>query len=93
MASLFKRGDLYYVQFYSKTLRPQRKRVPLKTTTKPEARRRLAELERRFFADEFDPWTDEAPKEGTHPRPEGESPHSMTLGACSGRAGRKWGCE
>lgn len=81
MASLFKQGDLYYAQFYCKTLRPQRKRVPLKTMTKPEARRRLAELERRFVDREFNPWTDDpwTPKEGTRREPEGEALNDLSL--------------
>ncbi len=82
MASLFKQGDLYYAQFYCKTLRPQRKRVPLKTTTKPEARRRLAELERRFVDQEFNPWTDDpwAPKAESRREAEDETRSDLTLG-------------
>ena len=82
MASLFKQGDLYYAQFFCKQLRPQRKRVPLKTTTKPEARRRLAELERRFADQEFNPWTDDpwAPKELPTQEPEAPAPSDLTLG-------------
>ena len=68
MASLFKQGDLYYGQFYSQRRTPERRRVPLKTTRKDEARRRLAKLTRgRRRPQRF---TVEHGSEGAEPRSE-----------------------
>ena len=59
MASMRKKGKAgnYYARFYDRNRSPQRKEVPLRTTRKDVARRRLTKLERDFETGEFDPWT------------------------------------
>lgn len=58
MASMRKKGKggYYYARFYDRHRSPQRKEVPLRTTRKDVARRRLTKLERRYEQDEYDPW-------------------------------------
>lgn len=51
-------GGKYYARFYDASRSPQEKTVPLKTTRKSIARKKLAELEEAFEKGEFDPWTD-----------------------------------
>jgi integrase len=65
MASMRKKGKggHYYARFYDSSRSPKRKEVPLDTTRKKVARRRLVELEEQFEAGEFDPWTDPADRE------------------------------
>lgn len=57
------KGGHYYARFYDSSRSPKRKEVPLDTTRKKVARRRLVELEEQFEAGEFDPWTDPADRE------------------------------
>jgi len=59
MASLFKRDDQYYAQFYDKARTPKRKRFSLKVTRKRKARRRLSKFEDDYLDGKFDPWIDD----------------------------------
>ena len=60
MASMRKKKGNYYARFYDKRRSPKRKEVPLRTTRKDVARRRLSEMERKFERGAFDPWTPES---------------------------------
>ena len=57
MATLVKNHGWYYAQFYDGARKPKRKRVPLKTRTKREAKKLLRHLEDEYAAREYDPWT------------------------------------
>lgn len=59
MASMRKKKGNYYARFYDKHRSPKRKEVPLRTTRKDVARRKLSDLERRFEDGTFDPWSPE----------------------------------
>ena len=56
MASIRKVSGNYYARFYDRTRSPKRKTVPLRTSRKDVARRRLHDLERRYERGQFDPW-------------------------------------
>jgi len=56
MASLFKRGDWYYLAFFDKSKRPQRKQIPLKTKSKRTAEKIQYRLEEAYALGEFLPW-------------------------------------
>lgn len=57
MATLVKNHGWYYAQFYDGARKPKRKRVPLKTRTKREAKKILRQLEDEYASREYDPWT------------------------------------
>ena len=59
MASLVKQHGLYYLQFFSKNRRPQRKRVALKTKTKRVAQQVARKLEDEYALGTFDPWLED----------------------------------
>ena len=61
MASIRKKGKggNYYARFYDSTRSPSRKEIPLRTTRKTVARKRVVELEEAYERGEFDPWTDQ----------------------------------
>lgn len=59
MASLFKRNGIYYTEFYDASRVPKSKRFSLKTRSKPEARKRLSDLERDSEKGIFDAWRDD----------------------------------
>jgi integrase len=59
MASLTKRGDKYYAQFFDANRQPKRRRFSLKTSRKNIARRTLVSLEEDYERGVFDPWTDD----------------------------------
>lgn len=65
MASMRKKGKggHYYARFYDSARSPKRKEIPLDTTRKSVARKRLVKLEEEFEKGEFDPWTDPADRE------------------------------
>lgn len=65
MASMRKKGKggNYYARFYDSSRSPKRKEIPLNTTRKSVARKRLVELEEQFEKGEFDPWSDPADRE------------------------------
>lgn len=69
MASLFKRGDSYYLSFYNSHQRPKRKQVPLKTRSKRTAEQLQRRMEDAYALGEYNPWCDEieldTPKLGT----------------------------
>lgn len=56
MASIRKKNGNYYARFYDKRRRPKRKEIPLRTTRKDVARRRLTKLEKEWEKGIFDPW-------------------------------------
>jgi integrase/recombinase XerC len=56
-----KRITGYYAEFREPHRYPVRKRVTLGTSDRREAERRFADLERRYGAGTFDPWTDATP--------------------------------
>lgn len=62
MASMRKKGKggNYYARFYDSSRSPKRKEIPLDTTRKSVARKRLVDLEEQFERGEFDPWRDPA---------------------------------
>lgn len=61
MASIRKVSGNYYARFYDRDRSPKRKSVPLRTSRKDVARRRLHDMERRHEKGTFDPWNpDEA---------------------------------
>jgi integrase len=66
MASIRKKGKggNYYARFYDSSRTPSRKEIPLRTTRKTVARKRLVELEEAFERGEYDPW---APEEVAEP--------------------------
>ena len=59
MASLIKRKNGFYAQWYDTTRTPNRKRFSLKTSERGIARRRIAKLERDTERGLFDPWVDD----------------------------------
>src|SRR5690554_4993071 len=61
MASMRKKGKSghYYARFYDRNRTPSRKEVPLRTTRKDIARRRLTKLEGEYERGEYDPWLDQ----------------------------------
>jgi integrase len=63
MASMRKESGNYYARFYDRTCDPKRCSVPLRTTRKDVARRRLTRMERRFEKGNFDPWNPESSAE------------------------------
>ena len=63
MASIRKVNGNYYARFYDKHRSPKRCSVPLRTSRKDVARRRLHDMERRFEKDAFDPWNPNATPE------------------------------
>ena len=54
-----KKGGYYYARFYDRNRTPKRKEIPLRTTRKGRARRKLTKLEERFERGEYDPWRGE----------------------------------
>jgi len=59
MASMRKMSNgKYYARFYNSSRSPKEKTVPLKTTRKSIARKKLAEYEEAFEKGKFDPWSD-----------------------------------
>ena len=61
MASIRKVSGNYYARFYDRNRSPQRCSVPLRTSRKDVARKRLHDMERRHEKGTFDPWNpDEA---------------------------------
>lgn len=64
MATLVKQSGRYYLQFYSGSRSPNRKRVPLKTGTKRVAERLKVQLEDEYASGNYDPWTDSRPLSG-----------------------------
>jgi len=58
MASLFKRKGWYYLAFYSKHKSPDRRQVPLKTSSKKAADRLRVRLEDMWALGDYDPWVD-----------------------------------
>lgn len=63
MASLFKRGDWYYLSFYNKNRRPKRKQIPLKTRSKRTAERLRRQLEDDYALGEYSPWQEQIPQQ------------------------------
>lgn len=63
MASIRKKGKggHYYARFYDSSRTPKRKEIPLRTTRKSVARKRIVALEEQFEKGEYDPW---APDDG-----------------------------
>ena len=59
MASLTKRGNRYYAQFFDAGRTPERVRFSLRTSRKDVARRTLTSLEEDFERGTFDPWMDD----------------------------------
>lgn len=59
MASLFKQKNYYYLQFYSASRKPAKKRVSLRTRTKSTALKLQRKLEDQFVTGEFAPWLNE----------------------------------
>ncbi|PEN12742.1 hypothetical protein CRI94_11990 [Longibacter salinarum] len=59
MASIIKRSDHYYAQFFDTSKTPKRHRFSLKTRDAHEARRRMVRLEDAYLRGAFDPWTDD----------------------------------
>ena len=57
MAILFKRGEKYYLSFYSKTRTPIRKQIPLKTRSRRTAEKLQIKLEDETALGLFDPWS------------------------------------
>ena len=60
MASIRKVSGNYYARFYDRGRSPQRCSVPLRTSRKDVARRRLHDMERRYEKGNFDPWNPDA---------------------------------
>lgn len=58
-----KKGN-YYAVFYDPSRQPERKWRTLRTSDKQNARQKLAELERKYALDVYDPWKEESPQEG-----------------------------
>ena len=56
MASIRKVSGNYYARFYDRNRSPQRCSVPLRTSRKDVARKRLHDMERRYEKGNFDPW-------------------------------------
>jgi len=56
MASIRKVSGNYYARFYDRNRSPKRCSVPLRTSRKDVARKRLHDLERRYEKGNFDPW-------------------------------------
>jgi integrase len=57
------KGGHYYGRFYDSSRSPKRKEIPLDTTRKKIARRRLSDLEEQYEKGEFDPWSDPADRQ------------------------------
>jgi integrase len=55
-----KKKGRYYARFYDKWRSPKRKEIPLRTTRKDVARRRLTKLEKEWENGIFDPWNPDA---------------------------------
>jgi hypothetical protein len=64
MAYLEDKEGNYYVIFYDSSRQPERKWRTLRTSDKQNARQKLAELERKYALDVYDPWEGEPPQEG-----------------------------
>ncbi len=64
MASLFKQKSYYYLQFYSASRIPTRKRIPLRTRTKSTAIKLQRKFEDLFATGEYDPWLDDISSHG-----------------------------
>lgn len=58
MASLIRRGDLYYLEFCDRRRTPRKVRFSLKTRTRREAEKLRRTLEDRYASGSFDPWQD-----------------------------------
>ena len=69
MASLYKRGDNYYLAFHQSNQTPTRKHVSLRASSYKVAQHKAAQLIVRYEKGEYDPW-----------RP-AEQPKTQTLGA------------
>lgn len=54
----------YYGRWYNAHRRPKQKEISLRTKDEQQARLKLAQLELKEIAGEFDPWSDTAPREG-----------------------------
>ena len=67
MATLVKNHGWYYAQFYDGARKPKRKRVPLKTRTKREAKKMLRQLEDEYASRDYDPWTGYRANQSTIP--------------------------
>lgn len=63
MASLVKQKSYYYLQFYSASRKPTKKRIPLGTRTKLTALKLQRKLEDEFALGEYDPWINKWEKE------------------------------
>lgn len=61
MATLQKKGRLYYAVFYDPTRQPKRKYVPLRTANKRAATSALAKLEVDHAKEKYDPWDPRPP--------------------------------
>ncbi|GMQ82797.1 MAG: hypothetical protein BMS9Abin05_2259 [Rhodothermia bacterium] len=57
MASLFKRGELYHLSFYSKNRTPIRKQIPLRTRSRRTAEKLQIKLEDETALGLVDPWS------------------------------------
>lgn len=54
----------FYARWHDRSRRPRQKEISLSTKDEQQARLKLAQLELKQIAGEFDPWKDRAPKEG-----------------------------
>lgn len=59
MASLFKVGKYFYIQFYDKRRSPPKRKFSLKTKRERTAIIKQKELEDAYVLGDFDPWTDD----------------------------------
>ena len=59
MASLFRRGNYYYLQFCDAGRTPRLKQIALHLRHKFDALRKKVELEDAFVAGRYDPWRGE----------------------------------
>ncbi len=63
MATLQKKGRLYYAVFYDPARQPKRKYVPLRTANKRAATAALAALEVEYAKGKYDPWDPQPPSQ------------------------------
>ena len=64
MASLFKRGNRYYLAFHDTSKSPQRKQVSLKVSHYRAARKKADQLSREFEEGRYSPWVKKKEDEG-----------------------------
>jgi integrase len=64
MAYFREKNGNYYAVFYDPSRQPERKWKTLRTSDKENARQKIADLERKYALDVFDPWQEDVPHEG-----------------------------